>query len=175
MFKNFKIGQFWADWQTPQYVQNGPQCRALNAWVGNFFHKTDPLLILILFEKKLKNLQIGQLWADRQTPLFFKTAHKMGPQIHELGIFFIKRPPFNSYFVWEKVETFSNRSIVGRFADPLFFKTARKMWPQIHELGFFYKTDPIWIWILCKKKLKKFQIGPLWADWQTPQYVQNGP
>ena len=35
--------------------------------------------------------------------------------------------------------------------------------------------DPIWIWILCKKKLKNFQIGPLWADWQTPQYVQNGP
>ena len=34
------------------------------------FHKTDPLLILILCEIKLKIFLIGQFWADRQTPHF---------------------------------------------------------------------------------------------------------
>ena len=52
-----------------------------------------------------------------------KTAHKMGPQIHELAIFFIKRTPF--------------------------------------EFGFCVENN--------------FKIGHFWADWQTPQYVQNGP
>ena len=76
MFINFKIGQFLADWQTPQYFQNGPQCRALNTWVGNFFHETDTLFILKLCEKKLKNLQIGPLWANRQTPEYVPNGHQ---------------------------------------------------------------------------------------------------
>ena len=79
MFKNFKIGQFWADWQTPQYVQNGPQNGASNTCVGNFFHKTDPLLNQILCEKKLKKFQISPLWADRQTPYFSKRPPKWAP------------------------------------------------------------------------------------------------
>ena len=26
------MGSFWDDWQTPQYVQNGPQCGAPNTY-----------------------------------------------------------------------------------------------------------------------------------------------
>ena len=29
------------------------------------------------------------------------------------------------------------------------------------------------IWILYKELLKLFEIGPFWADWQTP-FCQNG-
>ena len=47
--------------------------------------------------------------------------------------------------------------------------------PILARINFFHKTDPLLILILCKKQLKNFQIGPLWADWQTPQFVQNGP
>ena len=60
----------------PQYVQNGPQYGAQNTRVGNFFHKTDPFLILILCEKKLKIFQIGPLRADWQTPEYVPN----GPQ-----------------------------------------------------------------------------------------------
>ena len=118
MFSNVKIGPVWADWPTPLFVQNGPHCSAANTWVSTFFHKTDPLWILILCydswkifksansgpigrppifqngpqngasntwvgdflhktdplwiwilcRKLFKIFQIGQLWADWQTP-----------------------------------------------------------------------------------------------------------
>ena len=99
----------------------------------------------------------------------------------------LKNPEFNPFAIpllwslwdlplsicpsWKFFKSVHN-GLIGR---PLFFKTAHKMGHQIHELAFFYKKDPIWIWILCKKKLKIFQIGPLWYDWQTPQNVQNCP
>ena len=36
LFKNFKTGQFWADWQTRQYVQNSPQYGAQIQDLGFF-------------------------------------------------------------------------------------------------------------------------------------------
>ena len=52
----------------------GPQIHEL----AIFFYKTDPLLILILCEIKLKIFLIGQFWADRQTPHFSKLPPKWG-------------------------------------------------------------------------------------------------
>ena len=78
MFSNVKIGPVWADWPTPPFVQNGPHSRAVNTWVSKFFHKTDPLLILILCVIKMKIFLIGQFWADRQTPHFSKRPAKWG-------------------------------------------------------------------------------------------------
>ncbi len=78
MFLKVKIGQILAVWPTPPFVQNGPHCWAPNTWVGNFFHKTDPLSILILCKKMLKNFQIGQFRADWQTPHFSKRPPKWG-------------------------------------------------------------------------------------------------
>ena len=121
-------------------------------------------------------VEIGPVWADWPTPHLFKTARIVGPQIHELAIFLIIQTSIEFWFCerysWNIFKSEHN-GLIGR---PLFFKTAHKMGHQIHELAFFYKMDPIWIWILCKKKLKIFQIGPLWYDWQTSsQYVQNCP
>ena len=54
------------------------------------FHKTDPLLILILCKKMLKHFQIGSFRVNWQTPIF-----QNGPQNGALntwvGNFFIKR------------------------------------------------------------------------------------
>ena len=32
----------------------------------------------------------------------------------------------------------------------------------------------LWILILYRKLLLKFKIGPIWADWPTPPFVQKG-
>ena len=131
---------------------------------------------MILYGKMFLKVEIGPVWADWPTPHLFKTARIVGPQIHEWAIFLIKQTSiefrFCERYSWKFFKSVHN-GLIGR---PLFFKTAHKMGHQIHELAFFYKMDPIWIWILCKKKLKIFQIGPLWYDWQTSfQYVQNCP
>ena len=76
MYSNLKIGPVWADWPTPRFFQNGPHCRAPNTWVSKFFQLNRPPFNFDFVWKKLKIFLIGQFWADRQTPPFFKTAHK---------------------------------------------------------------------------------------------------
>ena len=39
----------------------------------------------------------------------------------------------------------------------------------------FPEIYPLKIFILCRKLLKNFKIGPLWVEWQTPPFVRNGP
>ena len=110
----------------------------------DFFYKTDPLLILTLCEKKLKNFQIGSFWVDQQTLPFLKTARKMGPQIHELAFFFINRTPFEFGFCVEKsskILKLDNSGPIGR--PPNMSKTAHNMGPKIPELAiFFIKQTP---------------------------------
>ena len=144
MFSNVKIGPVWADWPTPPFVQNGPHCSAANTWVSTFFHKTDPLWILILCEIELKIFQIGPFWADRQTPHFSKTARKMGPQIHELAIFCIKRTPFEFGFCVGNCSKFFKSVDCGPIGrPPNMSKTAHNMGPKIPELAiFFIKQTP---------------------------------
>ncbi len=71
-------------------------------------------------------VKIGHIWQIGRHPHLSKTARTVGPQIHELAIFFLKRTPFNSDYVIEK---FANWFIVGRLAERPFFKTAPKMGP----------------------------------------------
>ena len=112
----------------PPIFQNGPQNGASNTWVGNFFHKTDPHLILILCEKKLKNFQIGPFWADQ-----------MGPQIHELAIFFIKQTPFEFGFCVGNCSNFLNWTILGRLADtPIYPKRPTISGPKYKSWHFFH-------------------------------------
>ena len=50
------------------FGQNGPPHGALITQDGNFFHKTYPLWILILYRKMFSNVKIGPVWADWPTP-----------------------------------------------------------------------------------------------------------
>ena len=102
MFLKVKIGQILADWPTPPFLQNGPHCRAPNTWVGNIFHKTDPLLILTLCTKKLKNFQIGQFRADWQTPHFSKRPPKWGLKYMSWQ-FFHKTDPLCIWILYKKL------------------------------------------------------------------------
>ena len=103
MFLKVKIGPVWADWPTPPFVQNGPHCRTPNTWVRKFFHKTDPLLILILCKKTLENFQNGPFWANWQTPNLSKRPTKWGLKYMSWQFFSKNRPPFNFDFVHENV------------------------------------------------------------------------
>ncbi len=82
----------------PPIFQSGPQNGTLNTWIGNFFHKTDPLLILILCRKLFINFKIGQFWADWQTPQYVQNGPKYGAQNTRVGIFFIILAPFQFGF-----------------------------------------------------------------------------
>ena len=88
MLLKVKIAPIWVDWQTPPFVHNGLHCGAPNIWVGNFFHKMDPLFNMVLCRQLLKILKIGPIWIDWQTPSFVHNG------LHELAIFFIKWTPF---------------------------------------------------------------------------------
>ena len=138
MFSNVKIGPVCADWPTPPFVQNGPHSRAANTWVSTFFHKTDPLWILILCEKKLQNFSNRPILGRSADPPFFKTARKMGPQIHELAIFFIKRTPFEFGFCVGNCSKFFKSVDYGPIGrPPNMSKMAHNMGPKIQELAFF--------------------------------------
>ena len=41
--------------------------------------------------------------------------------------------------------------------------------------NFFHKRYPLWILILYRKMFSNLKIGPVWAGWPTPPFVQNGP
>ena len=67
----------------------------------------------------------------------------MGPQIHELAIFFIKRTPFEFGFCVEKsskILKLDNSGPIGR--PPNMSKMAHNMGPKIPELAFFSLNCP---------------------------------
>ena len=105
----------------------GPQIHEL----AILFIKRIPFEFGFCVEKCSKILKLDNSGPIGGPPNMSKTAHKMGPQIHELAIFFIKQTLFNLDFVQCMIKMFSNWSILGRLADPLFFKTADNMGPQI--------------------------------------------
>ena len=170
--KNIWLAYIWPV-GSRAFDQNGPPHGALTKWDGNFFHKRYPLWILILYRKMFSNVKIGPVWADWPTPPFVQNGPHCRAVNTWVGHFFHKTDPhFNSDFVWENVEKFSNWSILGRSADPPIFQNGPQNGASNTWVGnFFHKTDPLWIWILWRENLKNFKIGQFWADWQTPQYV----
>ena len=87
-----------------------------------FFHKIDPLKILILCKKQLKNFP---LWANWQTPQYVQNGPQCGAQNIKDCIF------FNKLTVQCLIDKFSNLSILGWLAEPLLFTIARNVRPQI--------------------------------------------
>ena len=141
MFLKVKIGQILADWPTPPLVQNGPHCRAPNTRVGNFFHKTDPLWIWILWKIKLNNLQMGSLLADWQTPHFSKRPQKWDPKYMNWQ-FFHKTDPLLILILCRKL--FINFKIGQFWADwqtppPPMCPKRPKIWgPKYKSWHFFH-------------------------------------
>ena len=82
---------------------------------------------------------------------FFKSACKLGPQIHEMPI-------------WK----FDHSGLIGRHPPPICSKWPKIWGPKYKSWHFFQIVNPLSIWILYMKLMKIFQIGPFWADWQTP-------
>ena len=146
MFSNVKIGPVWAGWHI--FSENRPPLNSDFVW-----RKVE----------KFSNRPILGWSAD---PPLFKTARKMGPQIHELAIFYIKRTPFEFGFCVGKSSKILKLDNSGPIGRPLnISKTAHNMGPQIHELAiFFIKQTPFQFWFCSIYDWKIFKLvhfGPI--------------
>ena len=141
-----------------------------------FFIKDTPFEFCFCTGKCSQTSKLVQFGPVGRHPHLSKTARIVGPQIHELAHFFIKQTPSEFWFCVKKSWKFFKSANSGPIGRPPIFQNGPQNGASNTWVGnFFHKTDPLWIWILCSKKFKNFKIGQFWADWQTPQYVQNGP
>ena len=141
-----------------------------------FFIKDTPFEFWFRTGKCSQTSKLVQFGPVGRHPHLSKTARIVGPQIHELAHFFIKQTPSEFWFCviksW-KIFKSANSGPIGR---PPIFQNGPQNGASNTWVGiFFHKTDPLWIWILCRKLFKIFQIGRLWADWQTPPICPKRP
>ena len=112
--------------------------------------------------KKFSNRPILGRSAD---PPFFKTARKMGPQIHELAFFFIKWTPFEIKFCVGNCSKFFKSVDCGPFGRP----------PQYVQNGPQYGAQNTRVGIFSIK-LFPFHFGFCTIDdWKIFKLVHFGP
>ena len=164
------IKKIWSAhiWPVGRHVfnQNSLPNSALYTWDVNFFHK-----IYTLFDfwrNCWKNSKLVQFRAIGRHTYLFETAHIVGPQVHELANFFIKRTPFSLDFVQYIVENWANWQ-----THPFIHNGHHCGAPNVWFCNFRLKIDPLSICILYKKFFENFQIGSVLADWQTPLFGLN--
>ena len=91
--------------------------------------------------------------------------------------FSIKYTLFEFIFLQKIVKNIQNWSILGRLAcrHPICFKRPALLGPKYMRWQFYAKNVFPLNWDFVNRKLlKNCQIGPFWANWQTP-FCQNGP
>ena len=67
-----------------------------------------------------------------------------------------------------------DQPLFGRSAAMRFNKTACRMGPKLHDMAIYFNIPPL-NFDFAQENVPKVQIGPIWADWPTPPFVQNGP
>ena len=88
--------------------------------------------------------------------------------------FFIKYTYFEFLFYTGNCRKVWNWAKLGRLADtPICSKQPPIVGPQKHELRIFSQNRPPFNFDFVLETVAKFEIGPNWANWQTPPFVQN--